>query len=98
MPVELPTTKRVHRLAVRVYEARDEMTKVQLELNLQIAELRLKVQPSMPPEVREQCAHAIQTGLEKIGQGVQDCTGMLDQPLTMLTYLQEDPNLQCLET
>jgi len=32
----------IHRLAVGVHEAQEEMEKVQLELNLQIAELWLK--------------------------------------------------------
>jgi len=43
----------INRLATRVHKAREEMTKVQLELNLQIIELRLEVQPSTPPKVRE---------------------------------------------
>lgn len=51
--VELPTTERIHRLAARVREARDDTMKVQLELNLHIVELRLKAQPSTPLEVRE---------------------------------------------
>ena len=72
--------------------------RVQLELNLQIAELRLKAQPSTPLEVREQHVSVIQIGLEEIGRAVQDCTGMLDQAFDVLTSLQEDPNIQLLET
>jgi len=65
---ELPATKRIHRLAARVLKAWEETTKVQLELNLQIAMLRLKTKPSTPPKVREKRARAIQMGLEQIGQ------------------------------
>jgi len=48
-----PVEVHVHRLEVRVHEGWEEMKNLQLELNLQIAALRLKVQLSTPPEVRE---------------------------------------------
>ena len=70
---------------------------VQLELNLHIAEMWLKAQPSTPPKFREQRASAIQIRLEEIGQEVYDRTGMLDQAFGVLKSLQEDPNTQCLE-
>ena len=60
----------IHRLAVGVHEVREEMTKVQLEPNLHITELRLKAEPSTPPEVREQHASAITAGLEEMGSVV----------------------------
>ena len=96
--VDTPTKARIHMLASGVREAREEMTNVQRELNLQIAELRLKAQPSTPLEVREQHICAIITGLEEIRGVVQDCTSMLEQALEVLTTLQEDPNIQRLET
>lgn len=74
------------------------MTKVWLELNIQIVELRLKAQPSTPSEVLEQRASAITTGLEEIGGAVRYCTSMLEQALEVLMTLQEDPNIQHLET
>ena len=74
------------------------MTKVQLELNLQIIDLWLKVQPSTPSEVREQHASAITVGLEEISSVVRDCTRMLEESFEVLTNLQEDTNIQCLET
>lgn len=55
------------------------MTKVQLELNLQITELWLKAQLSTPPEVREQHANTIASGLEEIDNVVRDCTRMLEE-------------------
>ena len=43
----------VHNLATGVRDAREKMAKVWLELNLQIAELQLKAQPSTPLKVKE---------------------------------------------
>ena len=71
--------------------------KDQLELNLQIAEMQLKAQPSTPLEIIEQRASTIAAGLEEIGGEVRDYTGMFKQALEVLTNLQEDPNIQCLE-
>ena len=73
------------------------MAKFQLKLNLYIVELRLKVQPSTPPEVREQHASAITSGLEEISSAVRDCTRMLEESFEVLTNLQEDPKIQRLE-
>ena len=94
----LPIAENIHQLAAGVYKAQEEVANVQLELNLQIVELRLKAQPSTPPEVIEQHHCAIQSALEAIEHVVQDCMGLLDQPLFTLTSLQEDPMLQPLET
>jgi len=66
----LPMEVQIHRLATGVREAKEETTKVPLELNLQIIELRLKAQPSTPREVREQRASAITAGMEEIGGAV----------------------------
>lgn len=57
---------------------REETTKVQLELNLQIVELWLKVQLSTPPEVREHHTSSITVGMEEIGGAVHDCTNILE--------------------
>lgn len=53
MPSALPTGEKIQHLAARVHKTQEEATKVQLEINLQITELRLKAQPSTPPKVRE---------------------------------------------
>jgi len=44
---------RIHNLASGVRDVREETTKVQLELNLQIVELQLKAQLSTSLEIRE---------------------------------------------
>ena len=54
IPEEEPVEVCVHKLATGVHNARTEMARVQLELNLQITELHLKAQCSTPPEVKEQ--------------------------------------------
>lgn len=94
----IPAEARIERLAAGFHKAREEMAKVQLELNLQIAELWLKAQPSTPLEVREQRASSITSGMEEISIVVKDCTKMLEESFEVLTTLQEDPNIQCLET
>jgi len=43
----------VQKLVARVCDARIELEKVQLELNLKITELQLKAQPSTLLEIRE---------------------------------------------
>lgn len=60
---------------------------MQLELNLQITKLWMKVQPSTPPKVKELCISAIQTRLVEIRREVLDYTGMLDQAFDVLTSL-----------
>lgn len=79
-------------------EAQEEMTKVQLELNLQITKMQLKAQPSTPLEVREQRTSAITSRLDEIGSAVRDCTSMFEESFEVLTNLQEDTNIQRLET
>jgi hypothetical protein len=96
--IEAPAEARIQRLAVGVHEAREEMASVQLELNIQIAGLRLKVQPSTPPEVKEQCVSTITSGLEEISSAVRDYTRMIEESFEVLTNLQEYANIQCLET
>jgi len=91
IPVDAPAEARIDRLVVGVCEAWEDMTKVQLELNLQMAESRLKAHPSTPPKVREQRASAIVSGLEEIGSVVRDYTKMLEESFEVLTNLQEDP-------
>lgn len=53
-----------------VHKVWEEMTKVQLELNFQIIELWLKVQPSTPLKVREEHANAIIAKLDEIDNAV----------------------------
>lgn len=95
---EAPAEARIQRLAAGVREVREEMAKVQLALNLQIAELQLKAQSSTPPEVREQCAISVTLGMEEISNVVRDCTRILEGLFEVLTDLQEETNIERLET
>ena len=70
VPAKLPTAEKIHHMAARFHMAKEETVKVQLDLNLQITELRLKMHPFTPLEVREQCHHTIQSGLEVIEHAV----------------------------
>jgi len=96
--VALPTAEKIHQLVARVCKTQEKAVKVHLELNLQVAKLQLKVQPSTPPKVREKFHRTIKSMLEVIEHAVQDCTGFFDQSLFTLTSLQEDLMLQQLET
>lgn len=95
---DTPAEAHIHRLAAGVHKAQEEMKKVQLDLNLQIAKLRLKPQPSTLPKVREQRANTNTITLDEIGSGVRDCTRMFEESFEVLMNLQEDPNIQRLET
>jgi len=64
-------------MAVGFCTTEEEAVKAQWELNLQIAELRLNVQPPTAPEVRKHCRGEIQAGLEVIKCMIQDCSGLL---------------------
>jgi len=53
IPADIPVEACSHRLVAGVREVQEEMTKVQLELSLQITKLQFEVHPSTPPKVRE---------------------------------------------
>lgn len=91
--VDAPQEARIHRLATRVHEAWEVMTKLQLELNLQTTELWLKAHPSTPQEVWEKCVNAIIAGMEEINNAVRDYTKMLEESFEVLTGLLEDPKI-----
>ena len=84
---DLPTEVWIHYLASGVHNAQEETTRVQLELNLHIAELQMKAQPSTALEIREQCTNAIVVGMEEIGGEVRDYTNMLEEALKVFTTL-----------
>lgn len=77
---------------------RIELAKVQFELNLKITEPELRAQPSTPPEVREQRKTYVKDVVAVFDTTVKDCTTLFEQALKVVTSLQEDPNLQRLET
>lgn len=94
---ELPVGIRIHKLASGFREAKEEAVRIQLVLNMQIAELKLQVQPLMPPEVTEKRSGIIKFEREMITRAMRECTDLLDQSLITLTSVQEDPTLQRLE-
>lgn len=78
VPVELPIVDKIHHMAASFHTAQEEATKSQWDLNLQMVEIRMKVQPPTPPKIQEQCCSEIQVGLEVTGSVVQDCLGFSD--------------------
>jgi len=98
IPEDEPMDVRIRKLTAGVHEARTELEKVQFELNLKIVELELKAQPSTLPEVREQRDTTVKDIVVVVDSAVKDCTALFEQSLEVVTILQEDPNVQMLET
>jgi len=73
------------------------MARVQLELNLHIEKFQLKAQPSTLPEVKEQRTTASTTTMVAVDSAGIDYMKLFEQSLEVLTTLQEDPNIECLE-
>ena len=98
IPEEEPVDVHIHKLAIGVHDTRTEMAQVQLELNLLIIELQLRAQASTPPEVKEQRVAAVIEAVTEVESAVPDCTHLFEQSFEVLIGLQEDPNIQRLET
>ena len=89
---------KIQKLAVGVHDARNEMAKVQFELHLKITELKLREQPSTPLEVRKQHKAVVKNVVTAIDVAVVDCIVLFEQLMEALTSLQDEPNLQRLNT
>lgn len=87
---------RIQILASRVHEGKEEMAKVQLELNLQISELQLKVQPSTPPEVKEKDTSTSTKGIADTNSAVKEYTKLFES-FKDPTTLHEEPDINHLE-
>lgn len=95
---EAPLGAKIKKLVVSVYDAKTEVAKVQFALNLKITELELKLQPSTSLEVREHREAIVKDGVAAVDATVVDCTALFDQSMEVVTTMQEDPNLQRLNT
>lgn len=98
IPEEAPLEAKIRKLAAGVRNAKIEVARVQFELNMKITELELKSQPSTPLEVREQREVVVKDAIANIDAAVVDCTMLFEQAMEIVTTLQEDPNLQRLNT
>jgi len=56
-------------------------------LNLQIVELQLKAQSSIPLEVKDQRANTITIVISKVNSAVKHCTNLFKEPFEVLTTL-----------
>ena len=78
-------------------ELKEEISKVRFELQLQISELQLKLQPTTPPKVREQCEATIKANMNTLEDAIKGCSQLFEKTMEMWTSLQEDPHLQKIE-
>ena len=82
-------------LAVKGYK--DKITNVQFTYVMNINELQMELQPTMPQEVQEQREADLKAIIANIAAVVEDCGKLLDERLQIQTSLQEDPNTQKLQ-
>lgn len=68
-------------------EAKDEVNLVQSELNMKIIELQLKLQPTTPPEIREQRGDAIKEGMAIVDAIVTNYTTSFEKAMELVTNL-----------
>lgn len=78
IPEGEPIEVHIHKLAMGLRDACTKLTKVQLELNIQILEFQLKAQPSTPPEVKEQHATTVTEVITEVDSAVADCTRLFE--------------------
>ena len=57
--VDAQSEAKIRKLVASLREAKVEVGRVQFELNMKITELQLKLQPTTPPEIKEQCGAMI---------------------------------------
>ena len=65
---------------------------------MKITELQLKLQPTTPPEVCEQRGAAIKEGMATLDATVTDYAALFEKAMELVTNMQEDLNLQTLNT
>jgi len=97
IPVDMAFYKKIQRIPTTVKESQTEIGKVRLELQLQISGLKLKLQPTTPPKVREQHEATIKEEIDTLDTAVKGCTQLFQQTMELWTSLQEDPTLQKIE-
>lgn len=96
--VEEPVEACVRKLATGVCDARAEMARVQLELNLQLTKLQLRAQLSTLSKVREQHTTMVTTSIMMVDSAVINYMKLFEQSFEVLTTLQENPNIERPET
>lgn len=77
----------IHKLAIWMHNARIEMVRVQLELNLEITELQVKAQPSTLSEVKDQRANTVIEAIAMVDSAVADYTQAFEKLFKVLMSL-----------
>lgn len=85
------------KLILAVKESKKKVVDVQFKYEIKTSELKMKLQPTMPPEVCEKRDISLNTALIVISGTVVECGKLLDEILRIWTSLQEDPNVQKIE-
>ena len=67
---------------------------MQFKYEMQIIELQMKLQPTMPLEVRKQREINLKSVMASISATLEDCGKLLDESMQIWTLLQEDQNVQ----
>jgi len=71
---DAPMDEWIQKLVVGVHKSRSKLSKVQLELNINITEFALRDQPSTPLKLKEQCEVAIKDIIATVDSAVKKCT------------------------
>lgn len=95
--MEVASKEKLHKLAATVKESKAEVERVKFEMQIQVPDLQMKLQPTTPPEVWEQHEVAIKADMEVLEVGVKDCSQIFDNTMEMWASLQEDPHVQNIE-
>ena len=78
IPKDAQLEAKIKKLIAGVREANTEVGGVQFELNMKTTNLQLKLQPTTPPEVREQHGSTIKEGMATLDTVVADCLVVFD--------------------
>jgi len=95
---DLPIETQIEKLATRFCSTKEEAMQIHRELSVQIAELQVKAQSAMPPEIIKQGKNIIRVSREMLTRKMKECMDLITQSIVTLTTLQEDPTLECFET
>ena len=85
--------QRLARLKDYVQQSCNEIEKLKVEHETQIAELQLRIRPESPPEVKDQRRTDIQASTTKISDIMGSASKLLGDSVETWTTLQEHPRI-----
>lgn len=78
---------KVMKLNLAVKKRKDKLSTVKFKYEMQISELQINLQPSMPPKVHEQREINLKSGMASISAALVDCGELLDESMQIWTSL-----------